>query len=161
MRVLQKRFAKYGLTIHSDKSKKVHFSWPSRFTEKSRTGTFDFLGFTHYWGKARSGNWVVKRQTMRKRQARAMRSIAVYCQNNRHEPIVEQLKGLSEQLRGLYNYYGIRCNYRPLWMLYQHARSCWHKWLSRRSHSGYINWEKFGEFLKVWKLPEPRITNMV
>ena len=161
MRVLHKRFAKYGLTIHPDKSKVVHFRWPSRLTEKSRTGTFDFLGFTHYWGKARSGSWVVKRQTMRKRQARAMRSIYVYCQDNRHEPIVEQLKGLSDKLRGLYNYYGIRCNYRPLWMLYQHAKVCWRKWLSRRSHTGYINWEKFDEFLKVWKLPEPRITKMV
>jgi len=161
MRVLPKRFGRYGLTIHPDKSKRVHFRWPSRYSKKSGTGTFDFLGFTHYWGQSRNGNWVVKRQTMRKRQARAMRSIYVYCRDNRHESVMTQLKGLNVKLRGIYNYYGIRCNYRPLWMIYQHARECWRKWLSRRSHTGFITWEKFDEFLKIWKLPEPKITKMV
>jgi hypothetical protein len=76
-------------------------------------GTFDFFGFTHYWGRSRNGSWVVKRQTIRKRQAKAMRSIYFYCHDNRHELLITQLKGLSIKLRGIYNYYGIRCNYRP------------------------------------------------
>lgn len=161
MRVLSKRFAKYGLTIHPDKSKMVRFKWPSRYSRKSHTGTFDFLGFTHYWGRSRNDNWVVKRQTMRKRQARAMRVIYLYCQSNKHEPLSDQLKGLRVKLIGLYNYYGIRCNYRSLWMIYQYTRECWRKWLSRRSNAGVISWEKFEQFLKRWKLPEPRITKMV
>lgn len=161
MRVLPKRFAKFGLTIHPDKRKMVHFQWPSRFSKKRGTGTFDFLGFTHYWGMSRNGNWVVKRQTMRKRQARAMRSIYTYGKDNRHESVKTQLKGLRVKLFGLYGYYGIRCNYRSLWMLYQHARDCWRKWLSRRSHKGFINWDKFEQFLKIWILPEPKITKMV
>ena len=101
MRVLSKRFAKYGLTIHPDKSKMVRFGWPSKFSKKSDTGTFDFLVFTHFWGKSRNGHWVVKRQTMRKRQARAMRVIYLYCQANKHEPLMEQLKGLRVKLKGL------------------------------------------------------------
>jgi RNA-directed DNA polymerase len=161
MRVLPKRFAIFGLTIHPDKSKMVHFRWPSRSAKKSGTGTFDFLGFTHFWGMSRNGHWVVKRQTMRKRQARAMRSIYVYCRNSRHTSIKDQLKGLRKKLYGLYGYYGIRCNYRSLWMIYQHTRACWRKWLSRRSHTGFINWDKFGEFLKIWKLPEPKIMKQV
>jgi len=161
MRVLPKRFAKFGLTIHPEKSKMVHFRWPSRLTDKSGTGTFDFLGFTHYWGMSRNGHWVVKRQTMRKRQARAMRSIYLYCRNNKHEPVKEQLKGLRSKLHGHYGYYGIRCNYRSLWMFYQYVRASWRKWLSRRSQKGFINWEKFKAFLDVWKLPEPKITKMV
>jgi group II intron reverse transcriptase/maturase len=161
MRVLPKRFAKFGLTIHPDKSKMIHFRWPSRRAKKSGTSTFDFLGFTHFWGMSRNGHWVVKRQTMRKRQARAMRSIYVYYRNSRHTSIKDQLKGLRTKLYGLYGYYGIRCNYRSLWMIYQHTRACWRKWLSRRSNTGYINWEKFGEFLKIWKLPEPKIMKQV
>ncbi len=161
MRVLPKRFGKYGLRIHPDKSKMVHFRWPSRLNKKSGTGTFDFLGFTHFWGMSRNGNWVVKRQTMRKRQARAMRSLYTYCRNNRHEPLTAQLKALKAKLYGIYNYYGIRCNYRSLWMIFQYARSCWHKWLSRRSHKSFINWDKFEKFLTVWELPEPKITKMV
>lgn len=161
MRVLPKRFGKFGLTIHPEKSKMIHFKWPWRYAKKSGTGTFDFLGFTHYWCKSRSGNWVVKRQTMRKRQARAMRSIYVYCRNNRHEPVREQLKALRSKLYGLYGYYGVRCNYRPLWVLYQYTQRCWRKWLGRRSHTGYIEWDKFANFLKIWSLPEPKITKMV
>jgi len=161
MHVLPKRFTKFGLTIHPDKSKMIRFKWPSKFSAKSGAGTFDFLGFTHYWGKSRNGNWVIKRQTMRKRQARAMRDIHLYCRNNKHKPLKEQLTQLRAKLHGLYNYYGIRCNYRPLWMLYQHARKSWHRWLARRTRNGYIPWEKFQRFLDIWKLPEPKIMKMV
>ena len=161
MRVLPKRFAKFGLTIHPDKSKMVHFRWPSREVTKSTTGTFDFLGFTHFWGKSRNGHWVVKRQTMRKRLARAMRSIYQFCKHNRHEIIKEQFTRLRAKLLGHYNYYGIRCNYRSMWMLYQHTRANWKKWLGRRSHKGYIHWKQFEQFLSIWKLPMPLITKKV
>ncbi len=143
MRILPKRFGKFGLIIHPEKSKMVNFRWSSKHSEKSGTSSFDFLGFTYYWGRSRNGNWVVKRQTMRKRQARALRSIYLYCKVNRHESIKEQLKGLKTKLYGLYNYYGIRCNYRSLWMIYQYTRDSWRKWLGRHSHKGFISWVKF------------------
>ncbi len=161
MKVLPKRFEKYGLTIHPEKSKMISFKWPSKFSAKSGNGTFDFLGFTHYWGKSRNGNWVIKRQTSRKRQRRAMRNLYLYCRNNKHEPVKEQFRQLSAKLHGLYNYYGIRCNYRALWMLYQQVRDSWRRWLGRRSRDGYISWDKFEKFLNIWKLPRPRITKMV
>ena len=161
MEALPKRFEKYGLTIHPEKSKLISFKRPGRTAVESGNGTFDFLGFTHYWGKSRNGNWVIKRQTMRKRQARAMRNLYSYCRMNRHEPVKEQFRQLSSKLRGLYNYYGIRGNYRALWMLYQHARSCWRYWLGRRTRDGYINWARFEKLVEYWKLPLPKITNMV
>jgi len=161
MQVLPKRFEKYGLSIHPEKSKMIRFKWPSKYSAKSGNGTFDFLGFTHYWGKSRNGNWVIKRQTMRKRQARAMRNLYTYCRNNKHDPIKEQYQQLRSKLHGLYNYYGIRGNYRALWMLYQHVRYCWRRWLGRRTRDGVISWEKFERFLMVWKLPRPRIMKMV
>jgi len=157
MRVLPKRFAKFGLTIHPHKSKMIRFKRPGKFSAKSGNGTFDFLGFTHYWGKSRQGNWVIKRQTMRKRQARAMRNLYLYCRSNKHEPIKEQYRMLCRKLQGLYNYYGIIGNYRPLWMLYQHVRDCWRRWLGRRTRDGYISWAKFEAFLAVWRLPPPTI----
>lgn len=161
MRVLPKRFAKFGLTIHPDKSKMIKFKWPSKFTAKPNTGTFDFLGFTHYWGRSRNGVWVIKRQTMKKRQARAMRNLYQYCRFNRHEPVAEQFKKLSSKLHGLYNYYGIIGNYRALWMLYEEVRKTWCKWLGRRTRNGYISWDKFECFLKDWQLPRPRISAQV
>jgi hypothetical protein len=54
MEVLPKRFGKYGLAIHPDKTRLVPFARPQgrqgRGVPESgnRPGTFDFLGFTHY-----------------------------------------------------------------------------------------------------------------
>lgn len=157
MRVLPKRFEKFGLSIHPDKSKMINFKWTSKFSDKCENGTFDFLGFTHYWGRSRSGNWVIKRQTMKKRQARAMRNLFIYCRNNKHEPVPEQHRKLRSKLHGLYNYYGVIGNYRALQVLYEHVRVVWRRWLGRRTRDGYISWEKFDAFLNVWSLPRPRI----
>ena len=161
MRVVPQRFGKFGLSIHPDKSKMIRFKWSPKQVTKTGNGTFDFLGFTHYWGRSRQNNWVIKRQTMRKRQARAMRNLYLYCRFNLHEPVQEQHSKLSSKLNGHYNYYGIRCNYRQLLMVYQHVIDSWRRWLGRRSRDGYISWKKFGKFLEVWQLPKPRITKMV
>jgi group II intron reverse transcriptase/maturase len=59
--VLPKRFGKYGLTLHDEKTRLVDFHRPRGSLRHSET--FVFLGFTHYWGKSRKGNWVVQRKT--------------------------------------------------------------------------------------------------
>jgi RNA-directed DNA polymerase len=59
--VLPKRFGRYGLTIHPDKTRLLAFQ-PSDRSDRTDTsagsepGTFDFLGFTHYWGRSRKGS---------------------------------------------------------------------------------------------------------
>jgi group II intron reverse transcriptase/maturase len=64
MDVLPKRFGKYGLTLHPEKTRLVEFRrpklWPPSGGSGSGPGTFDFLGFTHFWCKSRTGKWVVK-----------------------------------------------------------------------------------------------------
>ena len=68
MEVLPKRFGKYGLTLHPDKTRLVPFRRPPRKADgggtdrDDRPGTFDLLGFTHYWGRTRRGGWAVMRQ---------------------------------------------------------------------------------------------------
>jgi hypothetical protein len=88
------------------------------------------LGFTHYWGKSRRGYWVVKRRTMRKRLRRAMKMSADWCRWNRHRPLKEQYEVLCQKLRGYYHYYGLRGNYRPMELLYEHTLRVWHKWVA-------------------------------
>ena len=87
--VLPKRFGKYGLTIHPDKTRLVAFGRP-RGTQGKRPGTFDFLGFTHYWGKSRRGKWVVKSKTARQRLSRGLGRIDEWCRRHRHEQVVTQ-----------------------------------------------------------------------
>src|SRR5262249_32863084 len=80
--VLPKRFGKYGLTLHPDKPRRVPFRRPSSSNPPpgppgvSRPGTFDLLGFTHYWGRSWRGFCVVKRRTAQGRLSRALRTMA-------------------------------------------------------------------------------------
>jgi RNA-directed DNA polymerase len=158
--VLAKRLAKYGLSLHPDKTRLVQFQRPSRVhPEAAGNGTFDFLGFTHYWGRSRRGFWVIKRRTARKRLQRSMLAISQWCRRYRHEAMALQCKKLGQKLRGHYGYYGIVGNFGALEVVYQHTRQVWRKWLSRRSWKSQVSWEKFLELEKIFALPRPRIVH--
>jgi len=84
----------------------VDFRHPWKSERKPQT--FDFLGFTHYWGKPRSGGYAVTRQTKGKKFRAALANIAEWCKKHRHEPMAQQHRKLSEKVRGHMAYYGIR-----------------------------------------------------
>ena len=71
MDVLPKRFERFGLTVHPDKTRLIDFRHPHhvsrRGTGGGQVGTFDLLGFTIYWGKSYNGVPVVKTKTMSSR----------------------------------------------------------------------------------------------
>jgi group II intron reverse transcriptase/maturase len=81
MEVLPKRLGRFGLTIHPEKSKLISFGKPPRDETRGQGGygTFDFLGFTHYWARSRQGYWVIKRKTAGKRLRRAQRGCPGRC----------------------------------------------------------------------------------
>jgi group II intron reverse transcriptase/maturase len=162
MEVLPKRFGRYGLSIHPEKSKLVKFGKPPKNNPPNpRNGTFDFLGFTHYWGKSRRGYWVIKRKTARKRLRRTVKALWQWCKENRHLPLKEQHQMLTLKLRGHYQYYGIRSNYRQLEKVLQRAKEGWRYWLNRRSRQQDMKWEKFTEVIKLFPLPKPRIVHAI
>ena len=149
MAVLPKRFGKYGLTIHPDKTRLVPFrrppysSSPKGGPDGDRPGTFDLLGFTHYWSRSRKGNWVVKRKTAASRFTRAVRKIAQWCRLNRHRPIAEQYQILSQKMRGHYAYYGITGNSIALSRFREEVSRVWRKWLVRRKRGNRPPWSWF------------------
>ncbi len=156
--VLLKRLEKYGLKAHPVKTRLVKFTRQAYGAGKDRTnGTFDFLGFTHYWAKSRRGYWVVKRRTIGKRRRRAISRFEKWCKDNRHLSVKEQWQKLSQKLRGYYQYYGIRGNYDSLYWVYYMLRQAWRRWLGRRSQKGFINWKRFQKLLERFPLPTPRI----
>ncbi len=163
MGVLPKRFNRFSLTIHPEKTVLIAFKRPSSREKSAQgTGTFDFLGFTHYWAKTRRGYWVIKRKTIRKRLRRFMKEIWTWCDENRHKPLKEQYRTLCAKLRGYYQYYGIRGNFKMLAVVFEHTERAWQYWLSRRSHKGRINWQKFDETLRHKQpLPKPRIIHSI
>jgi len=156
--VLPKRFGRYGLTLHPTKTRLMDFRLQDR-GNPVKPGTFDFLGFTHYWGHSRTGKWVVKQQTAKDRLSRSLHRVRETCRANRHEPLAVQQRLLSRKLRGHYNYYGIQWNYEALGRLYRETQRTWQKWLSRRSRAGYVDWEHMQRLLDRFPIPRPRIVH--
>jgi RNA-directed DNA polymerase len=165
MEVLPKRFGKYGLALHPQKTRLVSFRRPpyraehDGDTRNDRPGTFDLLGFTHYWGRTRRGGWAVKRKTASKRLSRAIRSIALWCQECRHLPVREQHVKLSQKVRGHYAYYGITGNAQALAGFLYAVHRAWRKWLDRRNNRREMTWARFNRLLERYALPPPRIVH--
>lgn len=159
--MLYERFAEYGLSVHPDKTRLVDFRHPSHSGRKRdghlKPDTFDLLGFTHYWGKSRKGNWTVKKKTMSGRLTRAVRSIYQWCRVYRHRSVREQWKKLCQKVRGHYAYYGVTGNGRMLNNFRHEVRRVWRKWLNRRNRERKMTWAKFERLEKRYPLPLPKI----
>ena len=157
-KVLPKRFGKYGLTLHPDKTRLLDFRSPTRTQEP---GTFQFLGFTHYWGKSRQGRPVVKRKTAKDRMARTLKRMEQWCKKNRHLPMSVQYCALNQKLKGHYGYYGITGNFRSLKQVAERTMRIWFRWLRRRTRGGQgMTWERYGVLTKsLFRLAPPCVVH--
>jgi group II intron reverse transcriptase/maturase len=159
LEVLHKRFAKYGLTLHPEKTRLLAFgrsALPSG-PDASRPATFDFLGFTHLCARSRRGRFAIHVRTIRKRFRRSLKAVAQWCQQHRHDPIENQAAALNAKLRGHYQYYGRPTNYRSLWRFYRLVARVWYTWLTRRTRGKTLTWHAFARLLHLHPLLPPRI----
>ena len=168
MAVLPKRFGRFGLTLHPDKTRLVPFERPrqqggsrGQHEQSGNPGSFDLLGFTHFWGRSRRGRWVVRRRTARGRFGRAVKRVAEWCRRNRHLPFAEQHRALSRKLQGHCGYYGITGNSRALYRFRLEVVKAWRKWLSRRSNRARITWDRFNAVLARKPLPAARVVHSI
>lgn len=160
LEALPGRFNRFGLSAHPDKTRLVRFVKPGG-SDRKGSDTFDFLGFTHYWGKSRNGNWVIKRKTARKRLNKALRGIAAWCRTNRHLPVAEQHKKLCQKLKGHFAYYGITGNIRCLYTYAEKVKRCWRKWLDRRGGKTSVTWKRLQQILQCYPLPKVRVVHSI
>ncbi|WNG32028.1 group II intron reverse transcriptase/maturase [Cystobacter fuscus] len=157
--VLPKRFEKYGLSLHPEKTQLLEFRAKRHGrNDPRRPRSFDLLGFTHYWSKTRWGKPLVKRRTAASRMSRALRRVTEWCRLNRHLPLEEQHRTLTQKMRGHYGYYGIRGNFEAIATYAWEVVKRWRKWLARRTQ-GRLDWEKYNQILKRFPLPRPRIVH--
>jgi len=166
LEVLPKRFDKFGLALHPDKTRLLPFKRPAQTTPDdsggtSQPGTFDLLGFTHYWGRSRRGFWVVKRKTACDRLRRAFWKIAKWCRANIHEPIADQCKTLGQKIRGHCAYYGLTGNAASLQKFRTMVVRVWHRWLGRRHRKGSLSWPGFTRLLERFPLPRATVVHSV
>ena len=166
-RVIFQRFEKYGLKLHPEKTRLLPFARPETVGPDgegaAEPDTFDFLGFTHYWGKSWKGHWVIKRKTVAQRLRRTLKAIAHWCRINRHRGMFDQFRELVRKLAGHYAYYGITGNGPSLHQVRTEAVKLWHKWLWRRSRApGGLTWERMNRLLKeTFVFPYARVVHSI
>ena len=154
--VLPKRFAKFGLTLHPEKTRMIDLNAKRGGTNRS----FDFLGFTHYLSRSLKGYMVLKRKTSSKRLTRAISNVSNYIQSNRHMKLKDLITALNVKLRGHYNYYGVTFNIRSLNGFYEAVKRRLFKWLNRRGGKVKLCWERFSSLVNKWlPLLKPSISH--
>jgi len=157
MEVLPKRFGKYGLTVHPEKTRIVEFTKPTGRQERKGSGCFNFLGFTHYWGRSKRGRWYIRRKTEKSRYTRSLKNITEWCKRHRHFPLREQQKMLTLKLRGHFAYYGITGNAMWLVRYREEVRRVWRRWLNRRSKNPDMPWARFECIEQHYPLPVAKV----
>ena len=154
MDVLPKRFERFGLAIHPQKTRLVPFVHPWK-SDGGGPGTFNFLGFTHHWGKTGKGGHAVMVKTAKDRFKRSLRRVYDWCQENRHRPVGEQCRMLGRVIAGHCQYYGRTSNSRALQRFRQGVLRVWFKWLQRRDQKRSLKWEQFRNMVETMhRLPE-------
>jgi len=158
MSVLGRRFERYGLRLHPDKTRLLPFGRPDRGDPKGKgPATFDLLGFTVYWRRTRSGSWMPSLKTRTARLRQATMAVADWCRSHRHESVKEQHAALTRRLEGHFNYFGVNGNLRSLQLLVRQVERAWRKWLSRRGQRTPLSWKRFKDVLRLLPLPAPTI----
>jgi len=161
--VLRKRFAKFGLELHPDKTQTISFGKfesENAKRQQRKANTFDFLGFTHYCGKSRKGKFLVGHKTSCKKFRQKCAQM-----NDWFREVHSKVKAkvwwltLAAKLRGHYQYYGVSGNSRSINLFYYKVQRFTLRWLRRRSQRHRFTWKGFYEYLKKYPLPKPRIVH--
>ena len=123
--------------------------------------SFDFLGFTLHWRRARSGRWGMWCKTRSSRVQRAMTVAAAWCRRHRHLPVAVQHAALTRRIQGHFNYFGVSGNARSVGLLVDATERHWYTWLRRRSNRTRLTWPRFVALLERYPLPVPQIRTRI
>lgn len=144
----QVRIESYGLSLNIDKTRTLNFN-------KSKENSFDFLGFTFYWGKQNKKR-TLKVKTQKEKLHKSFNEFYEWVKTNRNKMKLQEIWSLAKsKLQGHYNYFGFWMNRQKLVHFYSAAIKALFKWLNRRSQKSSYNWESFSKRLEFNPLPTP------
>lgn len=152
---LPKRFKRFGLTLHPEKTRLLRFK-PPRDGMPGKGDHFDFLGFTFFPKKSHRGRWFPGSKTSSKSATRFLREVRAWLRGHRHLSVPDQHAALSRRLAGHFNYFSTPWNLRACWRVRYAVGKAWFEWLNRRSHRTRMTWKRFNE--RIWDrhpLPKP------
>jgi len=156
-RELSERLGKFGLAVAEDKTRMLQFS---RFVSEPNDA-FEFLGFEFRWKMGRHGRMEVYRRTSPKRLRASVNAFSQWLKRAYHERVSTLMKEVSRKFAGYWNYYGVRGNAESISRFYYQCRKLLFKWLNRRSQKRSYTWEGFDAMLRVFRVPTPRIVEVV
>lgn len=154
---LGKRLDKFKLQLNEEKTKQVPFD--KRLAAQGiDQGTFDFLGFTFYLGKARSGRIIPKLKTKAKTLKAKLKKVKEWIKNVKSRlPLKQIWKIVVAKLRGHVNYYGVSHNSECVAQFIYEARGIVFKWLNRRSQRKSFTWKEFAKYISKHPLPTAKV----
>jgi RNA-directed DNA polymerase len=158
---LNDRLEGFGLEAAEEKTRSIEFGRFARAEAQARgqkPKEFTFLGFTHYCGKTRKGNFRLKRRTSRKKFAQSLREFTEWARKSRSFLRKgEMLRRAKSRIEGHLNYYAITDN---LWRCsaYRHyATRILFKWLNRKSQRRSYTWKGYLQALRWVGWPKVNI----
>jgi len=161
LEAVRRRLWKFGLELSEEKTRILEFGRKTQEECRARgnkPGTFNFLGFTHYCTRTRSGRFKVARRTEKKRYARGIKKITIWLKINRSKLELKEIwNRVSSMLAGHFRYFGVSDNYKMLNIFHNEVERILYKWLNRRSQRKSFEWDKFNIYLKRFPLPKPKI----
>jgi len=155
------RLARFGLELHSDKTRLIEFG---RFAVRNRKRrgegkpeTFTFLGFTHFCGNlTSSGAFNVWRITAKKRMAAKLKAIKAELRVRKHHRTIEVGRWLRKVVVGYYQYHAVPGNTGQLRIFMCRVRRLWRGVLIRRSQRATVTWDRLNSLSARW-IPIPRV----
>jgi len=162
LEALKRRLEEFHLELHPEKTRLIEFG---RFAadNRQRRGegkpeTFNFLGFTHFCGKTKTGAFKVGRKTIRARLTAKLKALKEQLRTRMHASIAEIGAWLARVLAGHYRYFGVPGNSDAMQHVRDRLSRLWYTTLRRRSQKTRLPWARMHRLIDRW-LPRPRITH--
>jgi group II intron reverse transcriptase/maturase len=157
---LNHRLAEFDLEAEPTKTRLLRFGDQARAQCKReglrRPQTFNFLGFTHFIGRTRSGRFVVDRKTQSDRIRKKLTALNVRLAAMRTHGGKAMVAYVRRHLQGHLQYFGVSGNSRSLQQYVYQAGRLLFKWLNRRSQRRSMAWDRFNQVVAPY-LPCSRI----
>ena len=159
--LLKARMNKFGLELEESKS---HMVMMGRYIanarvksgENTKFGTFDFLGFSFYCGKSKTGKPWIMPKTSGKKFRKKVKAMKEWLYRHRDTPLKLIMKTVNMKLAGHYRYYGVSFNSRWIANFWFHTRELLFKILNRRSNRRSYTRAEFVDMLKYYPLATPK-----
>lgn len=152
MDALKKRLSKFSLEVAEEKTRILPIG---RF--KGTKEDFDFLGFTFFNARTRTGKYRLGVRTSKKKLKAKRRAARAWLKEHMHRPVAETMQTIAAILRGHCNYYGVSGNFHAIQSFWKYLKYSTYRVLNRRHQKRSM---KYDRFLRIWNhyVKEPHLT---